>query len=206
MAWRPTRQSRARRIVRAHLPADRARQRARARVASPMMETLGGVAVAVVILYGGHQVIEGARTPGRVLLLHHRAAARLSAAEEPGRISMPRCRRGWPRRSASSPCSTSSRRSATGPAPRRCASPAARSASTACASPIANGTRALDGVVLVVPAGRTVALVGASGAGKIDDAQPDPALLRCRRRAACRIDGQDVRDVTLPRCAARSRW
>ena len=32
--------------------------------ASPMMETLGGVAIAVVILYGGHQVIGGARTPG----------------------------------------------------------------------------------------------------------------------------------------------
>src|SRR5271155_391798 len=32
--------------------------------ASPMMETLGGAAIAVVILYGGHQVISDARTPG----------------------------------------------------------------------------------------------------------------------------------------------
>src|SRR5580658_6847297 len=32
--------------------------------ASPMMETLGGAAIAVVILYGGHQVITQARTPG----------------------------------------------------------------------------------------------------------------------------------------------
>src|SRR3977135_4046292 len=32
--------------------------------ASPLMGTLGGVAVAIVILYGGHQVIDGARTPG----------------------------------------------------------------------------------------------------------------------------------------------
>ena len=37
--------------------------RARSR-ASPMMETLGGAAIAIVILYGGHQVIAGARTPG----------------------------------------------------------------------------------------------------------------------------------------------
>jgi subfamily B ATP-binding cassette protein MsbA len=29
-----------------------------------MMETLGGVAVAIVILYGGAQVIDGSRTPG----------------------------------------------------------------------------------------------------------------------------------------------
>ena len=32
--------------------------------ASPMMETLGGAAIAIVILYGGHQVIVGTRTPG----------------------------------------------------------------------------------------------------------------------------------------------
>src|SRR6202035_4485421 len=32
--------------------------------ASPMMEALGGAAIAAVILYGGHQVIVGARTPG----------------------------------------------------------------------------------------------------------------------------------------------
>ena len=38
-----------------------ARTRSRA---SPMMETLGGAAIAIVILYGGHQVIAGARTPG----------------------------------------------------------------------------------------------------------------------------------------------
>ena len=50
--------------------------------ASPLMEALGGTAIAVVILYGGHQVISGARTPGvqgeqlhpaRELLRHHRA-------------------------------------------------------------------------------------------------------------------------------------
>src|SRR4030081_2434162 len=32
--------------------------------AAPMMEALGGVAIALVIFYGGHQVIIGARTPG----------------------------------------------------------------------------------------------------------------------------------------------
>ena len=33
-------------------------------IASPLMETLGGIFVAVLILYGGWQVIEGALTPG----------------------------------------------------------------------------------------------------------------------------------------------
>jgi subfamily B ATP-binding cassette protein MsbA len=32
--------------------------------AAPMMEALGGVAIALVIFYGGYQVIIGARTPG----------------------------------------------------------------------------------------------------------------------------------------------
>src|SRR5262249_10827935 len=32
--------------------------------APPMMEALGGLAIALVIFYGGHQVITGARTPG----------------------------------------------------------------------------------------------------------------------------------------------
>src|SRR5262249_28280763 len=32
--------------------------------ASPMMEAAGGAAVAIVVLYGGYQVINGARTPG----------------------------------------------------------------------------------------------------------------------------------------------
>src|SRR6516165_12653286 len=54
--------------------------RARSR-ASPIMETLGGAAIAVVILYGGHQVISGAH-PRRAFFIHHSIAARLSAAEE----------------------------------------------------------------------------------------------------------------------------
>src|SRR5206468_792589 len=33
-------------------------------ISSPMMEALGGIAIALVILYGGHQVLNGARTPG----------------------------------------------------------------------------------------------------------------------------------------------
>src|SRR5438128_12152968 len=35
--------------------------------AAPMMEALGGAAIALVIFYGGHQVISGARTPGAFL-------------------------------------------------------------------------------------------------------------------------------------------
>ena len=119
---------------------------------------------------------------GRVLLVHHRAAARLSAAEEPGQPQ--RLAAGGAGRGAAHlrRCSTSSRRSATGPAPGRCASPAARSASTRCASAISPGAVALDGISLTSRPGSTVALVGAVGRRQIDDAQPDPALLRCRRR------------------------
>src|SRR5438105_5148836 len=49
-------------IERIYALVDRA-NRTRSR-ATPMMEALGGAAIAVVILYGGQQVISGARTPG----------------------------------------------------------------------------------------------------------------------------------------------
>src|SRR6195256_336700 len=49
-------------IERLYRLVDRA-NRTRSR-ATPMMEALGGAAIAVVILYGGQQVISGARTPG----------------------------------------------------------------------------------------------------------------------------------------------
>ena len=63
MAWRSTRSAAPPALFeRVFELIDRA-TRTRSR-ASPMMETLGGAAIAIVILYGGHQVIVGARTPG----------------------------------------------------------------------------------------------------------------------------------------------
>ena len=54
----------------------------------------------------------------------------------------------------------------------------------------------LHGVSFVAEAGKTTAIVGASGAGKSTLIGAAPALLRCRRRAASTIDGQDIANVT----------
>ena len=67
-----------------------------------------------------------------------------------------------------------------------------------------NGAPALLGVTLDIPAGETVALVGASGA-QIHSAQPDPPALR-RGRGTVSIDGTDVREATIEACSTQWRW
>src|SRR6185437_11704906 len=59
-----------------------------------------------------------------------------------------------------------------------------------------NGTRALEGIDLVVPAGKTVALVGASGAGKSTVLNLIPRFFDVAE-GAIEIDGSDIRDVTI---------
>jgi len=59
-----------------------------------------------------------------------------------------------------------------------------------------NGTLALEGVDLVVPAGKTVALVGSSGAGKSTILNLVPRFYDVASGAVS-IDGTDVRDATL---------
>jgi len=60
----------------------------------------------------------------------------------------------------------------------------------------ANGKTALDGVTLVAPAGKTVALVGSSGAGKSTILNLIPRFYDAQA-GAVRIDGVDVREATL---------
>ncbi len=164
-------------------------------IPSPLMETLGGVAVAGVILYGGHQVIIGERTPGAffsfitALLLAYQpmkvlaslniglqeglaAAARLFAMLdiEPDIRDRPNAR------------------------PLAFKSGAIRFDNVTFDYP--NGTRALDGVELTVPAGKTVALVGASGAGKSTIFNLIPRFYDIVG-GSITIDGVDIRDATI---------
>ena len=58
-----------------------------ARVANrsgPLMETLGGIAISIAIIYCGYRVIVDRRQAGRVLRLHHRLPARLRAGQAAG--------------------------------------------------------------------------------------------------------------------------
>jgi ATP-binding cassette, subfamily B, bacterial MsbA len=164
-------------------------------VASPLMEALGGVAVALVILYGGHQVISGLRSPGTffsfitALLLAYqpvKVLAGLNANLQEGLAAAQRIFTVLD------------------------VEPEIREASDARALVVkggeirfndvrfayANGTVALDGATLTVPAGKTVALVGASGAGKSTILNLIPRFYDAAAGAVT-VDGVDVRQATL---------
>src|SRR5713101_5177447 len=163
--------------------------------ASPMMETLGGAAIAIVILYGGHQVISGARTPGALfsfitaLLLAYqplKSLANLNASLQEGLAAAERIFEVLDIEPTI--------RDEPGARPLCIAGGEIRFDSVHFR--YASGAVALDGLSLVVPAGCTVALVGPSGAGK-------STILNLILRffdvdaGSIAIDGQDVRSVTL---------
>jgi subfamily B ATP-binding cassette protein MsbA len=163
--------------------------------ASPMMETLGGTAIAVVILYGGHQVISGARTPGALfsfitaLLLAYqplKSLANLNASLQEGLAAAQRIFE------------------VIDIEPMIRDMPAARPLRVAGGEIRFDNVRfgyvpgipAIDGISLTIPAGRTVALVGPSGAGKSTLLNLIPRFFDVAA-GSISIDGQDLRSVTL---------
>ena len=164
-------------------------------VASPLMEALGGVAVALVVLYGGHQVIAGARTPGTffsfvtALLLAYQPMKNLAGLN----VSLQEGLAGAQRIFAVLDLEPEIR-------DRPQAEPLRVTGGEIVFDAVrftySNGNEALTGTSLVVPAGKKVALVGASGAGKSTILNLIPRFYDVSA-GAVRIDGQDVRDVTI---------
>ena len=168
--------------------------RARA-LASPIMENLGGVAIAVVIFYGGWQVIDGATTTGAffsfitALLLAYqpmKTLANLNAHLQEGLAAAQRVYALLD----TAPAITD----------RADARPLAIGAGAITFDDVrfAYGATApaLNGVTLEVPAGRTAALVGPSGAGKSTILNLIPRFYDVGG-GSVRVDGQDLRDVTI---------
>jgi len=164
-------------------------------IASPLMETLGGVAVTVIIVYGGWRVISGATTPGAffsfitALLMAYRpmkALANANAQVNEGLAGAERLYAVLDRRPAV--------------ADRPGAAPLAVAAAAVAFEDVSfsygAGVAALDGLTLTADPGRTTALVGPSGAGK---STVFNLLLRFYEPTAgrIRIDGQDIAGVTL---------
>ena len=194
MAWSNTRSAAPPRLIERLFALINRAARTRSR-ASPMMETLGGAAIAIVILYGGHQVIGGARTPGALfsfitaLLLAYqpmKSLANLNASLQEGLAAAQRVFEVLDVEPAI--------RDMPGARPLRVARGEIRFDNVRFG--YVPGTAAIDGMSLTIPAGRTVALVGPSGAGKSTILNLIPRFFDVDRGAIA-IDGQDIRSVTL---------
>jgi subfamily B ATP-binding cassette protein MsbA len=163
--------------------------------AHPIMETLGSIAVALVILYGGSQVIAGSTTPGTffsfitALLLAYqpvKSLANLNATLQEGLAAAARVFALIDRDPAVKD--------------RPDAKPLEITRGEIVFEDVhfsyAPGKAALDGLSLAVPGGRTVALVGPSGAGKTSVLNLIPRFYDVERGRVT-IDGVDVRGATL---------
>jgi subfamily B ATP-binding cassette protein MsbA len=163
--------------------------------AAPMMEVLGGAAIALVIFYGGHQVITGTRTPGAffsfiaALLLAYqpvKSLAVLNASLQEGLAAAQRLFE------------------VLDIEPSVRDRPAARELQVAGGAVRFDSVRfgyhpgmvALDGISFSVPAGSTVALVGPSGAGKSTVLNLIPRFYDIDA-GRISIDGQNIAAVTL---------
>tara|TARA_R110002110_G_scaffold115111_1_gene285412 strand:+ start:2778 stop:4583 length:1806 start_codon:yes stop_codon:yes gene_type:complete len=162
---------------------------------SPLMETLGGIAVAIIVVYGGNMVIAGETTPGKffsfvtALLLAYEPLKRLANIKmnfEEGLAAAERVFRVLDYQ------------------------PTIKDLDPAVDLKIFGGTvrftnvtfaygediTALKGLSLTVPAGKTAALVGMSGAGKSTILNLIPRFYDIQS-GEITIDRQDVRHVTL---------
>jgi len=170
---------------------------------SPIMETVVGFAIALIIIYGGYQVIDGVKTPGDFFAF---IASAISAYEPAKRLAH----------------LNSEMQGGLAGAERlyrlREIQPSIQDIETAEDIKIAGGSiefknvafaydddkTALKGLNIHVPAGKTVALVGPSGAGKSTVLNLVPRFYDVNE-GSISIDGQDVKDVTLSslrRCSA----
>ena len=161
---------------------------------SPVMETLGGVAVAVVILYGGQRVISDATTPGAffafitALLMAYEPMKRLANLNTNLQEGLAATQRVFHLLDL---------------APEIVDAPDAKPLAVSGGglrfdevSFTYDGERkALNALNLEVPAGKTVALVGSSGGGKSTILNLIPRFYDVTE-GSITIDGQDVRGVT----------
>jgi ATP-binding cassette, subfamily B, bacterial MsbA len=172
---------------------DRA-NRTRAR-AAPMMEVLGGAAIALVIYYGGHEVILGVRSPGAffsfitALLLAYQPVKSLATLNASLQEGLAAAQRVFDVLDIEPQI-----RDRPGAPPLHVIGGEVRFRNVQFG--YHPGTVALDDISLTVPAGGTVALVGPSGAGKSTLMNLIPRFYDVAA-GRIEIDGHEIGSVTL---------
>ncbi len=169
---------------------------ARVRTASePILEFLAGLAIVSVLLYGGWQVIHGGRTPGTffafigALLLAYEPVRKLAKLNANLQDALPAAERVFAVLDLEAKI-----KDKPGAVPLVVKSGAVRLEAVTFA--YHRGTKTLSDITIDVPAGKTVALVGASGAGKSTVLNLIPRFYDVDAGRVL-VDGQDVREVTL---------
>ncbi|HEY9164223.1 MAG TPA: ABC transporter transmembrane domain-containing protein [Magnetovibrio sp.] len=171
-------------------------------LASPIMETLGGVAVTTVIIYGGYRVIENATDPGgffsfiTALLLAYEPMKRLANLNATVQEGLAGAQRTF--EALDHPNRITEKADA---AQLHVSDGEVRFEHVAFTYPKAEGVlgdreAALSDLSITIPAGKTVALVGPSGAGKSTVMNLVPRFYEVSGGRVV-IDGQDVRDVSF---------
>ena len=164
-------------------------------VVSPVSETLSGFAIVTIIVYGGYQVIDGTSTPGKLFsfitafLLAFEPMKRLAKLSNTLQTGLAAADRLFKMLDIQ-------------PSIRDRAEATVLNARNSVIAfddvrfKYQDGSEALRGVSFEAPAGKTTALVGASGAGKSTILSLIPRFYDVTG-GTVRVGSQDVRDVTL---------
>jgi subfamily B ATP-binding cassette protein MsbA len=164
-------------------------------LASPIMESLGGVAIAIVIIYGGQQVIDGVNTPGAffsfitALLMAYEPMKRLANLNANMQEGLAGAQRLFDVLDTEPVILDKPDAQTLGAVQGKITLKDVEFSYTP-------DIAALSGVNLEVPAGQRVALVGPSGAGKSTILNLIPRFYDIAQGSVS-IDGIDVRDVTM---------
>ncbi len=178
------------RIFKLNMKAARTRE-----VSRPIMETLGGMAVFVVIIYGGSRVIAEVTSAGAffsfltALLMAYEPMKRLATLNASMQQGLAGAERLYHILDQKPAVADKADAKALGRVEGGISLDNVRFS-------YSEDTLALDGVTIDVPAGKTVALVGPSGAGKSTILNLIPRFYDVDA-GTIRVDGHDVRDVTM---------
>lgn len=164
-------------------------------LSAPVSDVLSGLAIVTIIIYGGYQVIDGVSTPGKLFsfitafLLAYEPMKRLAKLNATMQIGMAAAERLFDVLDIEP--NIRDRENAVN---LNVKNPSVELQSVTFKYP--DGSEALSDVSLTVPAGKTVALVGASGAGKSTILNLIPRFYDVAS-GAIKVAGFDIRDITL---------